>query len=621
VEFRLLGPVEVRVEEGPLRLPGGKQRALLALLLLHANSPVSAERLIDGLWGEDVPPTAAASLQNQISRLRKILGAERVKTTPHGYVLRVEQGELDLHRFEALLERAREAEPAERVELLGQALALWRGRALEDVEDEVSARGEALRLEELRLVAVEERIDAELALGRHAAVLPGLEALVAAHPLRERVRAQHVLALYRAGRQVEALDEYRAFRRRLDEELGLEPSPAMRRLEQAILAHDESVALPGSFVPESALPLLARRPRRAALVSVLALAALIALVTALVVRGGAEPLVRPNSVALLDARSGEVVASVAVGAAPGAVAIGEGGVWVTSTADETLSKIDPRSRRVVDTIPLDFAPGALAAGEGAVWVADPTGGTVAKIEPGRREASKILYIGLGGPGAMPLATGWGSLWVGNENDLTLSRLVAPQGEVVSLLRDASATAIAVTRTEVWMLDSRNAQVWRIDPVTDTVADQTPVGRESWALAADERGVWITDLRDDAVWLLDPITGGLRKSIRVGQDPRAIAVAGDSVWVANSFDGTVSRIDRDTGAVDHIRVGERVGRSRARGRRGARADPASRPAPPAGRGRPRSARRPSPCRASRARGSCPSRPAPPATPSAAGPSRA
>jgi DNA-binding SARP family transcriptional activator/DNA-binding beta-propeller fold protein YncE len=532
------------------------QRTLLALLLVHANRGISTERLIDALWGEDAPPTAAASLQNQIARLRKLLGPERVHTTEDGYVLELHEGELDADRFEELDVDSAEAESAVRVAMLREALALWRGPAFAGI-DELSVRREASRLDDRRLEATEERIDTELALGRHSALTGELEALVSANPLRERLRAQMMLALYRSGRQVEALDQYRDYRRTLADELGLEPSPAMRALEQAILSHDESVATDARAFVRPRVPLAPPAERRRLWPLVVAALAAAALTAFLLLRGGGTELVRANSLAVLDLRDGHVLGSVAVGIGPGAVAAGEDGIWVANVAGESVSRIDPETRRVAETIRLGFAPGAVAVGAGAVWVADPAAGTVAKVLTGRRKPVKLIYLGFGGPGAMPLATGWGSVWVGNENDLTLSRLVAPQGEIVSLIRDAPARAIATTKAGVWMLDARGASVWRVDPVTDTVAAQTSVARDSTALAADERSVWVTDAGENKVWLIDARSGALTKPFPVGQEPRAVALTSHSVWVANSVDGTVTRIDRGTGETRTIRVGQRV----------------------------------------------------------------
>jgi DNA-binding SARP family transcriptional activator len=244
MEFRLLGPLEVVERDRPVALGGVKQRSLLAVLLLHANQVVSADRLMDELWGDAPPPTAAKSIQVHVSRLRKELGDGRVSTRAPGYVLHIDPSELDLARFDQLVDEASRADPRSGAQKLRQALALWRGPALADLAYEPFAQTEIARLEELRLAALERRIDADLAAGRHAQLVGELEALAAEHPLRERLRCQLMLALYRSARQAEALDAYREARRALSEQLGLEPSEELKQLEQAILRHDPSLDLP-----------------------------------------------------------------------------------------------------------------------------------------------------------------------------------------------------------------------------------------------------------------------------------------------------------------------------------------------------------------------------------------
>jgi len=243
VEFRILGPLEVGEQGRPLALGGARQRALLALLLTRANEVVSTDRLIDELWGERPPLAAGNALQYHVSRLRKLLApSEAIVTKEPGYLIRVGPDELDLLRFERLVEEAQRSSPEAAASILREALALWRGPALADVAQESFAQPEILRLEELRLVALEQRIDADLALGRDAELVAELEALVREHPLRERLRAQLMLALYRSGRQADALDVYRQTRRLLVDELGIEPSPALHELEQAILQHDPELS-------------------------------------------------------------------------------------------------------------------------------------------------------------------------------------------------------------------------------------------------------------------------------------------------------------------------------------------------------------------------------------------
>jgi predicted ATPase/DNA-binding SARP family transcriptional activator len=253
LEFKLLGPLEVRANGEPLPLGGAKRRALLALLLVRANEVVSTDRLIDELWGEQPPETAANTLQVHISHLRRSLHANVddqepsvLVTEPPGYVLRVAPESIDASRFERLVrdaDAARDGRAAgEATKLLTEALELWRGPALADVPDLALAQPEIARLEELRRRALEDRVQLELERGHHAVVLAEVEALVGLHPLSERLRGQLMLALYRAGRQADALAAYQDARRVLSDELGLEPGPDLRELHQAILKHDPSIA-------------------------------------------------------------------------------------------------------------------------------------------------------------------------------------------------------------------------------------------------------------------------------------------------------------------------------------------------------------------------------------------
>jgi DNA-binding SARP family transcriptional activator len=244
MEIRLLGPLEVWVEGRPLDLGGSKRRALLAVLALHANEVVRTERLVDELWGERPPRNATGALHNHVSRLRKELGADAIGTRPWGYVLRVDESSIDLAQFEQAIAVADALPARERAAALRTALGLWRGRPLADVEGEPALQADVARLEELRVAALERRIDADLELGVDGALVAELESLVAEHPLRERLRGQLILALYRAGRQAEALEVYRETRRVLADELGLEPSAELRELERAILRQDPALAPP-----------------------------------------------------------------------------------------------------------------------------------------------------------------------------------------------------------------------------------------------------------------------------------------------------------------------------------------------------------------------------------------
>jgi len=290
-EFRVLGPVEASVDGEPIALPAAKPRALLAALLLERNRVVPVSRLIDDLWGEVPPETAMKALQGYVSQLRKAIGPERLLTRPPGYELRVEEGELDLDRFERLAREGREllagGDSKAAAKRLGEALELWRGPPLAEFS-EPFARDAGARLEDERLAALEERIDADLALGRHARLVPELEQLVAQEPLRERPRAQLMLALYRSGRQADALELYRRTRETLSEELGIEPGLELQELERRMLQHDPELERPRSAPrpAEDGAPVpISRRPQVLVLAA-LALAAVAAAIAAIALTVG-----------------------------------------------------------------------------------------------------------------------------------------------------------------------------------------------------------------------------------------------------------------------------------------------------------------------------------------------
>ena len=264
MEFRILGPLEVLSGEQVLALPRAKQRVLVLALLLQPNEAVSTDRLIEALWGEQPPATAATALQGHVSQLRKVFSPETLLTRAPGYELRIEPGELDLDRFQALRSQANIAleagEPEQAGAALDQALALWRGAPLAELTYDAFAQRQIGRLEELRAETIEERMQVELELGRHAGAVAELEELVRAEPFRERRRAQLMLALYRAGRQAEALEVFQEGRRQLVDELGIEPGPALQDLQQQILAQDPSLRPPARRTPG---PPPSREARRA----------------------------------------------------------------------------------------------------------------------------------------------------------------------------------------------------------------------------------------------------------------------------------------------------------------------------------------------------------------------
>jgi DNA-binding SARP family transcriptional activator/ABC-type glycerol-3-phosphate transport system substrate-binding protein len=247
MRFRVLGPLEVSAESGPITLGGPKQRAVLAHLLVRANQVVPAEALIDQVWGDEPPEAARNTLQTYVSHLRKALGADRLEGRTPGYVLHVEPDELDAARFERLLHEARSADGQadSAAAILREALGLWRGPAFADLAGEESLSGEIARLEELRIQALEERLAADLASGRHADVVAELESLTRGQPLRERLWASLMLALYRSGRQADALAVFQRARQILADELGVDPSPELVRLQERVLRQDPDLEIQG----------------------------------------------------------------------------------------------------------------------------------------------------------------------------------------------------------------------------------------------------------------------------------------------------------------------------------------------------------------------------------------
>jgi YVTN family beta-propeller protein len=571
VEFRALGDLQV-VEDGQaLALGPHQQRAVLALLVLSAGEVVSSDRLIEALWGEHPPASAAKTVQVYISRLRKTLnGAPAsssgglIVTVDHGYVLRVDPGQVDVRAFEGLLDRGREAfadrEFDAAATVLRQALGLWRGAPLADFTFDAFAAGDIARLQELRLEALEIRIDAELALGRHSALVAELEALTTEHPLRERLRAARMLALYRCGREPEALALYRETRRLLVDELGMEPSPALRELHDAILRQDPALEAPPAPQPpgDAGGDGRGRRRRRAAVVAAaLALAGGVAAVIGLLAPGATAPVhVAANAVAVIDPARNAVVHQIAVGARPADISAGAGGVWVDNLDDNSISEIDPKSATVKRTLSIDGASiDALAAGRDTVWTIDYARATATKIDPvsgvpvGRVTFGPAPFSSIGVGGSSPVAVAGDGVWASTGNPPVV-RIDARSRRVDAKVAVGNEpTAIASAAGAVWVADDVDNTVTRVD-AGGVVAGPLPVGHGASGIAVGDGSVWVANTLDDTVTRIDAATGATKDIIPVGAGPRGIAVSPGAVWVANSRGASVSRIDPRT---DHVRT--------------------------------------------------------------------
>ena len=565
LEFLILGPLEVRRGSTTLQLGSAKQRALLGVLLLHPNEAVSTARLVDELWGERPPATAEKLVQGYVHALRKQLGDGVLETRAPGYRIAVDAGSIDLVAFEELTTTARSAPLHESVALREHALALWRGTPLANVVLEGPGRHTVARLGELRLTTQIEQIDAQLELGRHAQLVGELEALTVAHPYQEKLAGQLMLALYRSGRQADALEVYRKIRSRLDDELGLEPSQELRDLESAILRQDAALAAPVVEDTSPGAPVVSdlgaaepriRRPRgrRVAALAVAVFLAVLAYVTIDLVRDDPAPVtVPPNSVAVIDASSNRVEQVIPVGVRPGEIAQGDGAVWVANLEDQSLSRIDPERRTVVRNVPLPATPDGVATGAGAVWVVNGRLGTLYRIDPAFDRVSDGLRLGERAITFTDagVAVGLGSVWA-TFGDSTLARVdTSPLREAGLAVAGEGPSAVLVAFSSVWVSNSADSSVQRFDPLTfesGSVRELT-VGRRPTGMAADEESIWVACTEDDYVARLESSSGDeSARTIPVGDGPRAIAIGDDSVWVTNAADGTVSRIDPRTNEV-------------------------------------------------------------------------
>jgi YVTN family beta-propeller protein len=558
IDFRVLGPLELFAEQRPVAVGGRKQKALLAVLLLRRGEVVSADHLIDALWGERPPASAAKLVQGYVSHLRRALGDGLLLTRGHGYVLQTAPGQVDLDRFEVLVAEGRTAlhvGDARRASArLREGLALWRGPPLEDFAYEPFAHNAIARLEEARMAALEDRIDADLALGDHAALVGELEALVREHPLRERLRAQLMLALYRSGRQAAALESYREARRSLVDELGIEPGGALRELERAILAQDPELEVPADRSWRQPVAIVRGSRRGGLLIAAAAAVLLVALVLAAVRRSGPGMTVvrvAPNSVAAIDPHANRVVASIPVGARPDAIAFGSGSLWVANVDDQTVSRIDPGSMRTLRTLSLADPPTGLAADANAIWVveSDPTASRVSlnSVDPrfdDVRLTKRLGNIVPGGPGTV--ATQGDTLWVAPSSGLLAHLDPATRKVVGRVDPNSGPTAIAAGDGAVWVTDSEANNVTRVDPTG--LLTPIAVGNGPTGIGVSDGGVWVADSLDNAVVRIDPNGRSVTTTIPVGRLPAGIAVGAGSVWVANSGDGTIDRIDPRTGTV-------------------------------------------------------------------------
>lgn len=545
---------------------------MLAILLLHAGEVVSIDRLIDGVWGESPPADAATALHQHVSRLRKLLEPhELIETKAPGYVIPADAATLDLRHLETLSERGRALLDAGRAEeaarVFEEALGLWRGRPLADLEDEPFAREAILTLDETRLEVLERRIDADLALGRHAQVVGELTSLVRRHPLRERLRAQLMLALYRSGRQAEALAAFAEARHVLVDELGLEPGPELQRLQQAVLRQDPSLELAAPVATGS--PLRRGRTRALAVVGVaLALAAAAAIGIGLANRGDGSAAVPPSAggqLLAVDAESGAVVRRLEAGRAPAAVAVHDDEVWVVDAEAQTVLRVD-EATETSETLALGATPIDVAVGPGAIWVANgrrlaraqfvgPVATAVTKLDPATRtERADVALPVTGGDLSNlvdnQLAARGSAVWAVTPS-YEVVRIDGRTGTITARAAAVRAVAVAAGGAGVWALGADGTAALLDEQTARPIVRRRIPAASVTAIAVGEDAAWITSATEGKLWRVSGDPAATVGSIELAPGAGDVAAGGGRVWVVNPLVGTLTAVDAETGTIDWV----------------------------------------------------------------------
>jgi YVTN family beta-propeller protein len=598
VSFGVLGAVEAHVDGGPVALGGSKQRGLLAALVWRVGTTVSTSQLIDDLWGIDSPPTARTMVQVLVSRLRtELAGAggnpALIETRPQGYCLEVPADSVDLRRAEAAATAGRAvmaADPAAASAQLATALAMWRGEPLLDIEILPLFRSMRPGLDELRRAILADRIEADLAAGQHRKVIGELRQLVADEPLNEQSRGQLMRALYGAGRQVEALEQFRDFRCRLHDELGLEPGQDLRRIEQAILNHDASIAVAEVSVmapTTDADPTEPHRPTTRATGSerpvdpqvpvhrVGRVAAGIAAVVVVVAGIGvgiwgvghskASPsagsargvAVTSNSVAVLDAPTYRVIADIPVGAQPGPIAATHGDLWIGNVGDDTVTEVAVPSFRPVETLGLPQGPVAATAATGHVWIDGGFSGTLSRVNLAGDQLVGPFAPASGETGLLAIAASGDDLWVGLP-DSSLLRMDSDSLQVRSVGHVAGRVkVVAALGTQVWTIQFGNDDLDQVDATTAKIRRSVEVGGQPQALAIGDGSVWVATDAPNRLWRVSLASARVQSSVRLSGVPTAVVAGQSGVWVAEGDDGRLVRLGVN-GSTVPVTVG--IGRS-------------------------------------------------------------
>ena len=558
----LLGPVELWVGERRAALGGPKQRTLLALLALQPGQTVSRDRAAEALWGESVPEGHAQRLHTAVSRLRAAVRAaggpsEVIETTEIGYRLRIDPGQVDAARAAAALRQARELRSAgqatEASAAARDALDLWRGPPLADLLDNGWAGEDLRRLEELKLSLLEEDFECRLELGASPGLVEEIEAACAEAPLQERLHAQLMLALNASGRRADALREYDRIRRRLSEELGIDPGAVLRDAHRTVLAGGPD----GRQVPVATGRHRMARPRlRAIVIAAAVIGAAGATTAVLLVRGGGR-----RALASLRPRAGELViagpdlariqaefplSGTVINEQPGGLVLAGRSLWAVNEQG-TVTQVDIAHRRIVGSTPLALpaGPGGMAVGLGATWVTDSGSPTLYRLGSGVTAARRIRLPPLGPRGTTGtggVAVGAGSLWVARA-ERTVDRL-SPAGALEHRFRVPGATQVVGGGRAIWAISGHLGVVTKLDPRTNTVRARVRLRPEVCCLTVGGGSVWATSEARGLLWQLQP-DGVVQDVVHVPAPATELAYADGAVWVSGYTSGTVTRVDAQT----------------------------------------------------------------------------
>ena len=565
MEFRILGPLEVLDRQEPVGVAGGKQRLLLALLLAERGRRVSRAVLTDALWPDRAPRDATHALDLQVARLRGAIGAERLVTVEGGYRLELEAATVDADRFTALVADATGEAPAVAADLLREALALWRGPPFGELASEERLRASAGALENQRLAALEALFDAQLALGRHAAVVRELEALVAEEPLRERAGEQLMVALYRCGRQADALRVYDDLRRRLSDELGIIPGKRIRKTHEAVVRQDPSLE-----APAAAIAVTTGTRRRLAwtqwAITAVLVATAVSIAAVVVASDGTEDPaqvagtlrvpVAEESLAFVDLRRGRVLATVPIGPelAGGSASFAQGRDydWL-ATGSGALLQIDPRRHRITRSISLGFPPNGIALGLGSVWVVAQDRPLLLRVEPVYGAVERRYWLPTDGVGRPDFLSGVvvsdGSVWVAQGEERVV-RIDPRSGRTLARIRAPGATALAATEGAVWLSGGDSGVLYRIDPIANSIVMRVPLDPYLCCVAVGGGYVWAMNYR---VWKLSS-DGRVVSSIPIDGDGANLLWSEGAMWVSEGVSGQDTRIDAGNDATRALRTG-------------------------------------------------------------------